>query len=277
MTNAGDVKLKAKQATVTIALDLAPGSSFPMLDGQFGVAGLNWNGRIADPLAGDITANSSTHIITIDHINGMVAGGKLTGNIRIHTGKNASYAVACQLHGSQLAGLLTAPANNVSAKGIQTSTGIVDASLMLNATMGKNPTRQGSGQLIIHKASIYDVPMAMGLMQIVTLRLPISSDFKHADVRYVIDNNVVRFNPISLSSPGVNLVGEGSLNLKTTDINLRLLTQSPHGTRVPLLGFLFGLARSQLLELRVSGTMAHPVIAPVPLRFLAWPFIGFGQ
>ncbi len=277
LVTAGDVKLKAKQAIITIALDLGPGSSFPMLDGQFGVTRLNWKGRIADPLVGDITANSSTHIITIDHINGIVAGGKLTGNIRIHTGKNASYAVACQLHGSQLAGLLTAPANNVGAKGIQTSTGIVDASLMLNATMGKNPTRQGSGQLIIHKASIYDVPMAMGLMQIVTLRLPISSDFKHADVRYVIGNNVVRFNPISLSSPGVNLVGEGSLNLKTTDINLRLLTQSPHGTRVPLLGFLFGLARSQLLELRVSGTMAHPVIVPVPLRFLAWPFIGFGQ
>ena len=277
LVTAGDVKLKAKQATVTIALDLAPGSSFPMLDGQFGVARLNWNGRIADPLTGYITANSSTHIITIDPINGMVAGGKLTGNIRIHTGKKASYAVACELHGSQLAGLLSSPANTGGTRGIATSTGIVDASLLLNATMGKNPARQGSGQLIIHHASIYDVPMAMGLMQIVTLRLPISSDFKHADVRYVINNNIVRFKPISLSSPGVNLVGEGDLNLKTTDINLRLLTQSPHGTRVPLLGFLFGLARSQLLELRVSGTLAHPVIAPVPLRFLTWPFIGFGQ
>jgi hypothetical protein len=277
LVTSGDIKLKARQATVTLALDLAPDNSFPMLDGQFGVTRLNWNGRIADPLTGDIAANSFTHVIAINHINGMVAGGKLTGNIRIHTGKNASYAVACQLHGSQLAGLLSAPAERAGAKGIQTSTGLVDASLILNATLGKTPTRQGSGQLIIHKASIYDVPMAMGLMQIVTLRLPISSDFKHADVRYVIDNNVVRFKPISLSSPGVNLVGEGSLNLKTTDINLRLLTQSPQGTRVPLLGFLFGLARSQLLELRVSGTMSHPVIAPVPLRFLAWPFIGFGQ
>jgi hypothetical protein len=277
LATAGDIKLKAKQATVTIACDLDPGSSFPMLDGQFGLTSLNWNGKIADPLNGSIAADSSTHTITIDKIHGTVAGGTLTGNIRIHTGKGASYAVACQLHNAQLATLLTSPAATQSARGIQTSTGIVDASLMLNATLGKNPTRQGSGQMVIHQASIYDVPMAMGLMQIVTLRLPVSSDFKHADVRYTIHNNVVRFKPIALSSPGVNLVGEGTLNLKTTSLNLHLLTQSPHGTRVPLLGLLFGLARSQLLELRVSGTMAHPVIAPVPLRFLAWPFIGFGQ
>ena len=273
----GDIKLQAKQATVTIAGDLAPGSSFPMLDGQFGVSKLNWAGKIADPLAGYITADSYTHMITIDKINGTVAGGKLTGNIRIHTGKKASYAVACQLHGSQLAGLLSSPATAPGAGGIQTSTGIVDASLILDAKLGAHPTRAGTGQLVIHQASIYDVPMAMGLMQIVTLRLPISSDFKHADVTYTINNNIVRFKPISLRSPGINLVGEGTLNLKTTDLDMRLLTQSPHGTRVPVLGFLFGLARSQLLELRVSGTLAHPTIAPVPLRFLAWPFIGLGQ
>ncbi len=273
----GDIKLKAKQATVTIALDLSPGNSFPMLDGQFGVTRLNWKGRIANPLTGEITANSSTHVITIDKINGMVDGGKLTGKIHIHTGKEASYDVACQLHGSQLAQLLSTSAHAGAAKGIQTSTGLVDASLNLSAVLGQHPTRQGSGQLVIHSARIYDVPMAMGLMQIVTLRLPISSDFQHAHVQYFINNNMVRFNPISLSSPGVNLVGEGSLNLQSSDLDLRFITQSPHGTRVPLLGFIFGLARSQLLELRVSGTLAHPVIAPVPLRFLTWPFTGFGQ
>ncbi len=277
LATTGDIKLKAKQAAVTIALDLAPGNSFPMLDGEFSVARLNWKGRIADPLTGEITANSSTHVITIDKINGMVDGGKLTGKIHIHTGKEASYDVACQLHGSQLAELLSSPAKAGAAKSIQTSTGLVDASLNLSAILGKHPTRQGSGQLVIQSARIYDVPMAMGLMQIVTLRLPISSDFQHAHVQYFINNNMVRFNPISLSSPGVNLVGEGSLNLQSSDLDLRFITQSPHGTRVPLLGFLFGLARSQLLELRVSGTLAHPVIAPVPLRFLTWPFTGFGQ
>ncbi len=278
LATAGDIKLKAKQATVTIALDLAPGNTLPMLDGQFDVTRLNWEGRIADPLTGEITANSSTHLITIDKIKGMVAGGKLTGQIHIHTGSAApSYDVACRLHGSQLAQLLVTPANVRSAKGIRTSTGIVDASLNLSAILGKKPTRHGSGQLVIRRARIYDVPMAMGLMQIVTLRLPISSDFQHADVRYIINNNIVRFQPISLSSPGVNLLGEGSLNLQSSDLDLRFITQSPHGTRVPLLGVLFGLARSQLLELRVSGTLAKPVIAPIPLRFLTWPFTGFGQ
>ncbi|MGC8540070.1 MAG: AsmA-like C-terminal region-containing protein [Phycisphaerae bacterium] len=277
LATAGDIKLKAKQATVTIALDLTPGNSLPMLDGQFDVSRLNWEGRIADPLTGEITANSSTHQITIDQIKGMVAGGKLTGQIHIHTGSAASYDVACQLHGSQLAQLLVAHAGVGSAKGIQTSTGIVDASLNLSTILGKKTIRKGNGQLVISHARIYDVPMAMGLMQIVTLRLPISSDFQHAHVRYFINNNIVRFQPISLSSPGVNLVGEGSLNLHTTDLSLRFITQSPHGTRVPLLGVLFGLARAQLLELRVSGTLAKPVIAPVPLRFLTWPFTGFGQ
>ncbi|MGC8625604.1 MAG: AsmA-like C-terminal region-containing protein [Phycisphaerae bacterium] len=276
LATTGDIRLQAKQAIITIAGDLAPGTSFPMLDGQFGVTQLNWDGKIADPLAGYITADSATHTITIDQINGKVAGGNLTGTIRIHIGKHASYAVACQLHGSQLAGLLRRSAATPEAKGIRTSTGIVDASLILDATLGNHPTRQGSGQMVIHKARIYDVPMAMGLMQIATLRLPISSNFHHASVRYTIHNNVVRFNPISLRSTGMNLVGEGTLNLKTTALNLRLLTQSPQGTRVPVLGWLFGLARSQLLELRVSGAVAHPTIAPVPLRFLAWPFIGFG-
>ncbi len=276
LATTGDIKLQAKQATITIAADLAPGTSFPMLDGQFGVTRLNWNGKIANPLTGYIVANSATHTITIDKINGKVAGGNLTGNIRIHTGKQAGYAVACQLHGSQLAGLLSGPTAASGAKGIRTSTGIVDASLILDATLGNHPTRRGSGQMVVHKASIYDVPMAMGLMQIATLRLPISTDFQHANVRYTIHNNVVRFKPISLRSAGVNLVGEGTLNLKTTTLNLRLLTQSPQGTRVPVLGWLFGLARSQLLELRVSGPVAHPTIAPVPLRFLVWPFIGFG-
>ncbi len=169
----------------------------------------------------------------------------------------------------------TAPADtddNLPSRIPGKNTGKVTASFKMRGIWGQTSTMRGDGILLVRHADIYNVPLAMGLLQVATLRLPVSHAFQFCKIVYSIDHGTIHFKKIILTSPGVNLDGHGNLHLASQRLRLTLVTHSPHGTRIPVLGLLFGLVRSQLLQLQVYGTLQHPMVMPTALNILELPF-----
>jgi hypothetical protein len=272
---------------VTVAGDLDAHETVPNLAGEFHLKHVLVAGRTVRALKGELTGDRVNNTVTINHISGSVAGGVLSGHVLLHFKPQVSLAADFNLSDAQLAALLknhpmpgtptasTMPATQPTKPTTdlpRISSGVVNASLHFSQLLGKLSSSHGYGDLLITKANIYNVPLSMGLLQIATLRLPVSSAFNRAKLVYLIKGHIVNFSKIQLHSPGVDLLGRGSLNLTDQHVDLELITQSPSGTEIPVLGFIVGMARSQLLQLHVHGPISNPKITPIPLRILALPF-----
>ena len=269
-SSGGWFKTVAANAALSLAGQWIQGQSVPNVIGQFSVNNLVMNGKMITPLTGRIATDALTRSIVIDDVKGMIAGGDIGGYVHMNVGKAPGYAARFSLTNVHLATLLSQ--NYPKPPVATTSRGTVNASLDLRGLFTSSKTRQGRGSLTISNASLFNVPLAMGLLQIATLRFPVSNAFTYAGITYTLRHNTVDFSHIELHSSGVNVVGRGTLDMGTRKLNIHMLTESPHGTRLPVIGFFFGLARSQLLQIRVDGTLAQPHVHVIPLKLLIWPF-----
>ncbi len=277
------------QGTVTIAGDLDSHEAVPNLAGEFHLRHVLIAGHKVRALKGEVTGDRINNTLSINHISGSIASGLLSGQVVLHFKPKVAMSADFNLSNAQLANLLKtqsmsklsgasivpiakAPLNK--GKSPRVSSGLVNANLHFAQLLGHLSSTRGYGNLVITKASIYNVPLSMGLLQIATLRLPVSSAFDRAKVSYTIQGNSVKFSKIQLHSPGVDLLGQGTMDLNNQHVDLELITQSPSGTSIPILGLFVGMARSQLLQLHVHGPISHPHITPIPLRILALPFGG---
>lgn len=274
---------------VTVAGDLDAHEVVPNLAGEFHLQHVLIAGHTVRALKGEVTGDRMNNTLSINHVSGSVASGILTGQLVLHFKPKVAVTADFNLADAQLVNLLrtqpTSTAGSASntptpkvtskkARSPRISSGLVNAKLHFTQLLGHLSSSSGYGDLVITKASIYNVPLSMGLLQIATLRLPVSSAFDRAKVRYTIEGDSVKFSKIQLHSPGVDLLGRGTMNLHNQHVDLELITQSPSGTSIPVLGLFVGMARSQLLQLHVHGPISHPVITPIPLRILALPFGG---
>jgi hypothetical protein len=115
------------------------------------------------------------------------------------------------------------------------------------------------------------LPLAMGLMQLVTLRLPVARSFESATMSYYLRDNRVTFEKILLESPGINLAGMGTMSMKDSPAKLSLtfVTESPDAFHLPVISDILHLTQKSLLQLSVTGTTDDPKITPIPLNPIA--------
>ncbi len=118
---------------------------------------------------------------------------------------------------------------------------------------------------------IYNVPLAMGLMQLATLRMPVARAFDRAAMSYFLRDNKVTFERILLESPSINLAGSGTMSLKDKGLNINFVTESPHEFHLPVISPIISQIRDELLQLSVTGTIDNPKVTPVPLSDLSAP------
>jgi len=109
----------------------------------------------------------------------------------------------------------------------------------------------------------------MGLLQLATLRMPMSRAFNSAQMSYYLRDQKVTFEKILLESPGVNLAGMGTLSLADRTLDLRFVTETPNEIHLPIISSMVQGARNQLLQIQVSGPVDAPKIQPIPLDMIA--------
>ena len=237
---------------------------------------VSFSGKTLDTLQASVAMASKEQALRITSIDGKVAGGEVQGNMAIRFGTagehptEPGYDASLMLHDADLSRLLL-PKSATDEERKRVGDGRVSATLAVQGTFGDHPDRTGRGELIIRDGKIYNVPLAMGLMQVVTLRLPVARAFNQAAMSYYLRDNKVTFEKILLESPSINLAGAGTMSLADKALNLNFVTESPNELELPLISSLVNEIRAQLLQLSVTGTIDNPKITPVPLTPISNP------
>lgn len=243
-------------------------SDRPMFDfaGSLAAKSVAFTKREIDTLTAKLTAGSRDNVraIRIDEIEGTVADGTTQGSVLITIDPQPRYEANVVLSDADMATLVLGP-KAPEAEKKRIGTGRVTASLAVQEDFDGNAGRTGRGDLVVRDGTIYDVPLAMGLMQIATLRLPVSGSFEQATMSYYLRDNKVTFERILLESKGINLAGSGILNLKDNSLDMNFVTESPNELRIPIITTLIRGARNEILQVAVTGTTDNPRVQPVPI------------
>lgn len=125
--------------------------------------------------------------------------------------------------------------------------------------------RRGRGDISVSGENMVNVPMIVGVTQIVSLSLPFTGGFNEADASYSIDGDRVSFNDISLKSNEMRIKGNGSLHFDTRTLSLDFYTANA-GKRLPVIGGLLDAARKELFQIKVRGTLNEPQVTAGSLQ-----------
>ncbi len=224
--------------------------------------------RIMNTFRGQILANGQKNSVSLQNIEGKIAGGTLQGNLLLTVSPDLKYEGQLVLSDADIASLAL-PESATEEERRRIGNGRVTATLAVQESFAKNGDRTGRGDMVVRDGQIYNVPLAMGLMQLATLRMPVARAFNSAQMSYYLRDQQVTFEKILLESSGINLAGMGTLNLNDHSLDLRFVTESPNEVRLPIISSVLQNARNQLLQIQVSGPVESPRIQPIPLDMVA--------
>ncbi|HVX86696.1 MAG TPA: hypothetical protein VH253_18075 [Phycisphaerae bacterium] len=241
------------------------------MNGALSLSNLKVTGKVIDTLECKVGVDPRQKQLRLDDINGTVAGGKLHGDVLGVFDASGRYEANMVLSDAELNRLLL-PANATAEDRAKLGNGQVTATLAVQQTFGQRGERTGRGDLVVKDGVLYNVPLAMGLLQVATLRLPVAHSFDGASMTYYLRDNRVTFERIILESKGVDLAGNGTLTLHPEasngmgagQLDLNFVTESPNDWNIPILSTILKTTRRELLQLSVTGTVDNPKVTPVP-------------
>ena len=147
--------------------------------------------------------------------------------------------------------------------------GLLTGNVQLTAVEGPNPRRQASGVLKVTRGELYKMPVMLGLLNVLYLKLPGDTAFTDGEATYHLRNDDLIFDEIYFRGPAMSIVGSGRMDMKTKALDLTFLSGPPQ--KLPRLGglgeLLEGIAR-ELAEIQVTGTLTKPRMKTLPLRSL---------
>jgi hypothetical protein len=279
------------QGTYTPAAMKAPDDPEALnFAGVLAATSLTVSDHLIDTLTAKIDVTAADSAIRISGVEGKVAGGTLNGYVNIFTKTlpfsqpavatttgprperstepSGGYEAQFALKDADLAHLLL-PAKATDEDRRTMGTAQVNATLGLMETFGPGGARQGRGELTLRNGNIYNVPLAMGLMQMVTLRLPVARSFREGEMVYAIKGDTIHFERILLESPGINLAGAGTVSFASKNMSLSFITETPNEFSIPILTPIIQQTRNELLQISVTGTVDNPKVTPVPFSSIS--------
>ncbi len=135
--------------------------------------------------------------------------------------------------------------------------GIASGSLSLSGIFGDVNSRIGRGEFRILDAELYDVPLAMWVLQLSSLALPVSTSFNFADINFYLQGDRITFDRLFLESPTLTMTGHGDLYYITRELDLRF--ESANRARTPVVSDLIEGFRDSLFSIHVTGNLDDPV------------------
>lgn len=138
------------------------------------------------------------------------------------------------------------------------STGKISASLAIEAEPEKPQTRRGRGDLEVRDASMVQRPLAMAVFQAASLSLPTGRSFDRAEARYQIVGDTVHFDNVELESPSVAIIGQGTMDFPTLELDLQMVTRNPAAPTIGPINDIFNMFKDELIAIRVTGPLGEP-------------------
>ncbi|MGL6195439.1 MAG: AsmA-like C-terminal domain-containing protein [Thermoguttaceae bacterium] len=154
-----------------------------------------------------------------------------------------------------------------SQQGVRNISGKLSISTNLHGEGRNLDTVTGEGTIAIRNAYLYESPMMLKILQILSIREPNKSAFDSSDVKFRVQGKKILLNNVKFDGSAFSLEGSGDLLLDSSRrVNLVFKTKLG-GTRnrIPIFTDLIGGAGDQFNEIRVDGTLDNPQIKRITL------------
>ena len=256
-----------------------PQSPWPRLDLHANAQQLRAAGRLIAPLSIGIASANRLDRLDLTQFQGSMYGGLLMGSGYVELGSSPagkySFHLIVQdapldpiLHPQSydMESLISVRATNPgSIVHLETpldwtdlETGRLSASLRLEASTDEDSTRRGRGELEIRDARLYEVPLALGLLQVLNFTVPASGAFDRASARYLIDGDTVIFDDIGFDAPTVEISGSGTMQYSNRKLDLTMFSSNPAGLDLGPISEMLDVFKNELVCIRVTGTLEKP-------------------
>ncbi len=182
-----------------------------------------------------------------------VFGGELKGDGWIALGAVPRYGFRAELEGGSLA-----QCAQEMLPGKQDLRGAMYAVVDLRGQGRSTNLMQGRGAVQLRDADIYELPLMVALLKILSVRLPNTKAFSSSDIRFRIEGEHVYFDQLDFNGDAVSLLGKGEMDLQQ---NLRLTFHAILGRgelNMPIVREVFSGAGKQIMLIHVGGTPQSP-------------------
>ena len=194
-------------------------------------------------------------------LSGRLFGGTVYGDGWVALGPVPRYRLRANLVQAELARC----AQEVMA-GRQNLRGKINATVDLWGN-GRGPNSLGGhGKVQLRDADIYELPLIISLLKILSIHEPDRTAFTKSDIDFRIEGKHIYFNQIDFTGDAISMLGKGEMDFQKA---IRLTFHTIVGTGdVSLLKALLSGASRQIMEVHVGGTLQNPKIRREPLPVL---------
>jgi hypothetical protein len=186
-------------------------------------------------------------------ITGRLYNGALVGNGQVNLGVTPQFALRATLTDGDLTSFA-----QEALPGRQNLKGKVLADVTLRGNSLGVHTLSGGGEVHLTDANIYQLPVMIALLNILSLRTPDTTAFTKSDIKFQVEGDHVYLRYIDFSGDVISLIGQGQMNFDTA-IQLQFYTVAGRTEwQIPMLRNLLGQASQSMLTVHVDGTLAQP-------------------
>ena len=187
-------------------------------------------------------------------ITAKLYGGNLIGDGWVALGALPRYSLEATLVDADLERF-----TQEAVSGRQKLSGKVRANIGLRGEGRGLHALEGRGNLQLREADIYELPLMVSLLKILSVRPPDTTAFTESDIDFVIRGNHVYFNRMNFNGDAISLRGDGEMNF---DKEIHLTFRAAVGKRelkLPLISDVMKGASQQVMQIHVQGTVDSPV------------------
>lgn len=187
-------------------------------------------------------------------LNADVSGGKIRGDSVISLGERPRFEVSAALY-------QPADLRRVSREvftGREQLSGNLLGNIRVSGGKGVH-TLRGAGHLELRDANIYQLPVMVSLLSVLSLQTPDTTAFRKSDIDFRLVGDIVYFDRIDFNGDAISLLGKGEMSF---DQRLHLAFYAFVGRddwKVPVLRDLASWGSQNLMLVHVDGTVANPI------------------
>jgi hypothetical protein len=126
---------------------------------------------------------------------------------------------------------------------------------------GHNRTAMGGhGSLHLLDANIYELPVMISMLKILSIKMPDANAFSQSDIDFHIEGEHVYFDKLDFKGDAISLSGKGEMNFQGNTDMVLAATVGHADAGLPALRTFFSRTSQQLMQIRVRGNLQNPEI-----------------
>ena len=186
-------------------------------------------------------------------LEGRLFGGILRSDAWVSLDERPRYGVHAELHQADL----SRAAQEVIA-GRQNLRGKLKVVVDISGTGRTLNGMGGTGAIRLSQGDIYELPVMISLLKILTIQPPDQTAFSTVDGKFRIEGGHVYFDRLDFKGDAISLIGRGEADFES---NIALVFHARVGRdelQIPFISDLLGGASEQIMRIHVGGTLQNP-------------------